>query len=1054
MATDVSAPILRGFLIPDERIGIDTFSASLSSVTQAGPKPGVPEPQQEGALVVRASGSQGAGEAKRFRTVQGGFPGADGAEFVWEDDGDTLWTGWEPPNAVSQFQWIDRSTTANKWKPYDAITRANGTVIVLAIKDTPQVVVQRRITATLWTEVEVYDNGTAYTDTAGCCLCELPSGRLMCFYTVEQDPLYRHIRTSYSDDGGATWYRASARCSPTSVVVRSMKAVYYRGCVVALLHVEALTPDDELRQWVSQDDGLHFRETDASTTEVHGYPDLTVCNGRLTAAFVTLVSGTYSAVCVSVGAPAESMLSAERVVISAAWDWARVSGGTFTRGECILKSDEAGVLWAGGVDLDAGSTQTAYVFRSADGGATWTTGDPVLTLDDASTNMHHIRGTWHGGRLVLVSAHDASPATADDSLSAVYLGGYSTVTRPEQTIYPQYGLSLGYERDYLPFDLPENTGTVWTAGTSGAPTVSITSSGLRVQHTGGADATNWTAAPTTTLETGAVLEFAIKVVAGTAAGVVRITDGVGVSYSVRVEVTTTAIVLKDDFAGTTIATVTTNAGASGVIVRLDVGEATTGKASAWYAPLTTGTRRAFVSIGSSTSLTSSTPTTTVIQLATNSGNASTDVYWGRWSYQTNRDSTSTLFAGQTNPQALTGRAWSSAPVYVDDDLDVSATHGPTVPGDVFHVDTRYDYPVTAITVDVAASPRVGWRSTQTAAAESLVWELSSTLSQSSRLLGPTLGLAIFGGNWRTGTLYGRDGVGTWNAIASIDAASGQSSCPFTREGDTILVNTGGSGSAADYIRHGALVGAYLDCGSGNVYRIDAHSEGAWTTSATKHPRFKVSGTATAHATSGTCAIIPRDHVTIVHDIGKYNAYKLTIDAQDTYEDDFRIGTLCIGPFFFFGLPYSYGRMREHEAGTELYETRGRTRRTIVRAPARRSVTMDWGDWVNARQALTASTVPDYLHAATGGAEPVATRADTVQSLATLVAYSTRGADLPVVYCERIAKSANAAATIRLTDREGFMLGRIESAARLEHRRGVEGASEVNTTAPITIVEEV
>lgn len=1057
MATDVSSPILRGLLIPDERIGLDTFSATLSTVTQAGPQPGVPEPQQEGALVVRASGAQNANEAKRFRTVQGGFPGPDGAEFVWEDDGDTLWTGWEPPNAVSQFEFIDRSTTANKWKPYDAITTSGGRVIVLAVKDQRRVVVQRRISATLWSEVEVFDNGTAYTDTAGCCLVQLPSGRLVCIYTVDQASPTLHLRTSYSDDGGATWSRASGRCSPTELGfadVRRMKAVYYRGCIVALVHVQATSPDDELRQWVSSDDGLHFRETAASTTEVHGYPDLVVSNGRLYCAYVTKITGQHVAVCASVGAPSESLLSADRVAIHDAWEWARTSGGAFTRGECNLVADEAGVLWAVGVNLDSGSTQTAYTFRSADGGATWTDGDPVVTLGDASTNLHHIRATWQGGRLVLVSAHDASPGTADDSLSALWLGGYTTVTRPEQSIYPQYGLSLGYEIDYLPFDLPENTGTVWTAGSSGAPTVSLTSAGLRVQHGGATDTQNWTATPSVTLATGALLEFAVKVAAGKAAGVVRITDGASVSYTARVEVTPTAIALRDDVAGTTIATVTTTAGASGVIVRLDVGEATTGKVYAWYAPMSTTTRRAFTEIGSSTSLTAGSSTTSVVQVVTPSSNATTDAYFSRFSYQTNRDSTSTLYAGQNNPSALTGRAWSASPVFVDDGLYVSATHGPTVPGDVWNVDTRYDYPATAITVDVAASPRVGWRSTQTATDEEIVWELSSTLSQSARNLGPTLGLAVFGSNWRTGTLYGRDGLGTWNQVAVIDAASGQDSCPFTREGDTILVNTGGSGGAADYMRHGALIGSYLDCGSGHVYRVDAHSEGAWTTSTTKHPRFKVSGTAAAHATSGTCAVISRDHLTIVHDVGKYNAYKLVIDAQDTYDGDLRIGTLVLGSFFFFGTPYAFGRMREHDPGTELYETRGRTRRSIVRAPARRAATFDWGDWVNARQALTASNAPDYLHAATGGAEPVATRADTAQSLATLIAYSTRGPDLPVVYCERIPKSANAAATIRIVDRESFMLGRIESAARLEHRRGVEGSSEVNTTAPITIVEEV
>ena len=174
MGVATSLAWLRGFLLPDPRFVLDSFDTTNSAYTEQGPIPGVPEPQDETELLLQAVGEQAASTILNVKTNRGGHPAA-GARFLWQrDTTDSDWFGHDPACAMSGFQFVDRSTTANKWVVGDIVCMPDQTVVIAVTKDIRQTVVWvRDPTAGTWTEVELDDPGGA--STYGSRPCFLPA---------------------------------------------------------------------------------------------------------------------------------------------------------------------------------------------------------------------------------------------------------------------------------------------------------------------------------------------------------------------------------------------------------------------------------------------------------------------------------------------------------------------------------------------------------------------------------------------------------------------------------------------------------------------------------------------------------------------------------------------------------------------------------------------------------------------------------------------------------------------------------------------------------------
>ena len=72
--SEVTKASFRGLLIPDDRFKAEEISTADGTFTQAGPRPGVPDPQDNTDMVLHSSGDQSVAQDLQILALKGGFP--------------------------------------------------------------------------------------------------------------------------------------------------------------------------------------------------------------------------------------------------------------------------------------------------------------------------------------------------------------------------------------------------------------------------------------------------------------------------------------------------------------------------------------------------------------------------------------------------------------------------------------------------------------------------------------------------------------------------------------------------------------------------------------------------------------------------------------------------------------------------------------------------------------------------------------------------------------------------------------------------------------------
>lgn len=1089
MGTDVSGSYLRGLLVPDPRITSASFNSTDSTITQAGPLPGDPEPQSETDMVLESSGSQSANARLRVRCIKAGNGEMNGGRFVWENQGDTLWRGHEPPHNLSAFEYLDFTTTASKWLYPNAITLSNGKVLAVVQKSSQTVACWVRAAGTgTWTETEVYDKGSAYAVGAFPCVVQRPDGRVLCFFVTEDTSASAsQVRMFYSDDDGATWtvggadILSSSIDSATYTITRMRVAMLPNGHMSLVIGVNnsALTYDSIAFQYASTNGGARFDLIDstgwtgATDDRSLGFHDLVVVNGQIMLAYLREDGGTTYL-------PFVRFIGSVNQLFSAAQEYAAYqsgttsyycskSGGAYVNGDLAVVLDDDGMLYMVGRDENSG-TRECYVTRSTNGGLSWRNVSYGDTADghgafwdseDGNIYPNGWAATVQGGRIVLIHTYSTDAETHDPSLCVSTLGGYTTVTLPFRYEATLLGDVIAWQRTWLPFAKPETFGAVWTETTAGAPTSSFTSTGMNLTTAVG-EAINYTASLTTGIDQGLITLTQVQVTSGTAYVTMRTANATPVSYNVRVEVSTTAIVLKDLTAGTTIATVTTAVGATGVAILFASGNANgalgnSGKARAWYRAVTSGNDedREWIAIGSSTT----------VQAGASSGDAvifgilgNSNATFRQHSICFGAYTGKQLYGGQSNPSELCGRQFSSSPTWVDDGVKIRATSGPAFNGDTWHIDTQYTYAIQNVFHDVAPSPNRGWRSTDETQHDIVI----DVHDDETQPLGGTLAIYLGNINFKTFDIA-LDGGGSFASVLSGDTSSGQTGLSFDRYGDQIGPSTASTGTSSSYwYTYNALAGSHIKLNNGGTHtfhRITHNSEGGWqrdlgVAGVTKLARVFIAD-ATGAPTGGllqTTDILSKDVVIFITKPNTYSQIRIRIDAQDTCEGYFTIGSLLIGHVAYFGRQYSFGRSVAVDPLFDMQEGRSGRRKVKQLGPARRSAEFAWLEGVDTSGMNGTTPAPDFISSYTAG-PPVASTADT--PFLTLGLVEQLGPVTPVVYLPAIPHAADSTA-FQILDRNRFLYGRIVSAGRIENVLGNEFGSpgEVFTAGTIRVEEEL
>ena len=636
------------------------------------------------------------------------------------------------------------------------------------------------------------------------------------------------------------------------------------------------------------------------------------------------------------------------------------------------------------------------------------------------------------GRLLVFHTWESTSGTFDDSLGVTYLGGYSTVT---MTGFQKYALDLdrvAWEVWWGPLDIPNNMG--WTA--TGAGTGTLQAPGeLRIAT--GANTRFYSRTPAGTAAEGMTVLVDMAVITGGSVAddrtAIRLINAASNDVSIRFS--QTAIRVWDNQAGAQVGSDVSLAVSSGVQVLVSMA---TDKISLWARLTDTSHDRNWTPGPTNAAIVTGVAVNAELRWG-NIASSTSESDWVQVSYTSDDFNGLGLHGGQTNPDDLWARQYSANLVAIDDGVKIKAIDGPARRGDLFNVNTRYDYAVERIFPPESRSPRVRFRSVDTA-------EHRIALALDTTLLGTAesepgcdlVGIALLGINWRLGKLQRYDvGTAAWVTVATIDAATGMTPLVFLRNGNSVIPDgsTSPFNAVADEFR-----GSTFELSATVKRRIKWHAEGRWDSAyAGRKLQFHLESVAGADpGASAAGRLWAQNVVVLVNMAGEQGAgWRLVIDSQTTVDGYLEVGNIVIGPAFLFGTQYGWGRAQATERGWTRTEAQDRTSRIRETAPDPRVVSFAWEEGVDSSNVYGSD--PDYVVASTtAGSLPVASKWGTILEVFGL---SRQVRAHPVVYLPRVVKSTGAGTdVIHLTRREQFLYGVMDSDVEITSPLGNEQES--------------
>lgn len=1071
----------RGLLLPIHGVDSTTLYAA-SSITQAGPKPGVPVAQQPTEMVMEASGAQAAGTTMQVKCQQSGMPRVDGGgRFAWKYSTDSATQfradGSPGHKGISGFGALDYTVTANRWHYPNAIRLANDTMLVLATRGQDTIVAWTKAPdAASWTSSVLYSYASTSSEIMACGL-QLPNGRILAFFGDATN-----IISSYSDDNGATWTISTHVSSdvgvelvnyPTSRTTKRMRCAYLNGQILLIIHTldgDAAESRDRLYQYASATLGATWDYVDTTTGYVAPYVAATDADQNTRGFHDIVVIGGQAMVCYLKGQQQTSFGEGGlyNVVLGSAYqqirtafetpmfrniarDLANITVGVITVGDLVASVDETGMLVFLAKD---GANNQAMLYAESTRGLATSTDDVTFyelgDLADANKYYNEFAGAHQMGRLVVAHGFKSNTDNHDNSLLVTYVGGYSSLQRHPTT---------GCTALYAPFYLPEAIAGTWTRTNAVTPTVALASGALNIVCNAINESVTWEAA---TVLYGKVYIDAKCTSTGVASGAfirARFWDGVS-SYSVKVKFSQLGFVVSDDNGGVlaTSAAAAAVAG-SGIQIMLAVGS---GYCRVWWRASDLavksdadqlwqdlGTFAGLVNGGASTSVAQFGADSSAVLLHTHTTDVKTVSTGG----------TSVIDdLTQTNPVSLFGRCLASTPQYVDGGLRLRAAAGPGFYGDLWYIPAAYTYGAENVCTDVSPSPSTTWR-TVSNTAQNLRFDLPEVEKyyEPSRVFA----LALFNINYRTAYLDGWNGAG-WVRILDVNSAFNQSGVRFSRTGTT-LTGVYGSGAVAgtNWFTYNSLAGSHVRMTDASTAitvtrRIRSNTEGGFGSACKMQCVLQLDDVDVTDPdgadVADTMEILSKNVLTLCTSISPgFTQFRLNIPSQLIAETYFETGTMVAGTLAVFGTQYSRGRAVATTQNTQLTTARNGSRVSVNLGPARRAVEFAWVDGINTMSLFTAAPDPDYINFA---GVPTAAPADTAYKVAGIVD-EAKGSDHLMVYVPYIEQyTAFLGAQLNITDMNQFFLCRAVSDVRVESIIGNEKSNELVQVATVTLEEEV
>lgn len=1110
MATRITASRIQALGIPIERISARGVAAkgvgSLDSdYSEAGPVPGVPEPDRTTAMVLQASGSQSDDGSLTVLSLRAGDsgPSAKAGGYGYRDDAaaETNYMGWDGYEAVTGVDALFTGNAAAGGSLPTVVRLQNRRVVVCheaaGTVLSPSVAVLGYDPATEdWTTLAASLSVQGSMNDQTCpCLVEIPEDGLLLLFLVNADG--RNLIMVASDDGGATWtagnsYHVLQEDLPVSSTINEVRAAYSNGEMVLFIQWTPGGGGSEIAQYASVDRGVRFDQV-AEAWGVAGDAPNALSVTALAAGGFLLTYADGDAVAADTRYKTRRIGSAWEDVQNATAITVTVDRVTPGRPSVAVWTDEDGVLYLV-CALSTGTETFTAIFRSMDSGDTWEPwGGPVATLIPGATTaeLNEFAATSTGGLGLLITRYTVP--TSNDSNSAlmcVYLGGFGTQTLPATdeaiggtpvvtTNFPDTQYICWSESDdnskpggfWTSIELPDSLG--WTAtGAGGTGTITAdlelqiatvaNTRGYRRQHT---DSTVTTLIAEVEVQVNSGGSLSTKDIA--AEFVLSDYDGTPASatftYALSIRIAGTGWRLYDDNAGAQVGSTVVLGMGERIKIRIVIDN--DGNVLTFYAKH--GPQRTAWTAGPASTTLTNTPADVPNEIEFGNLAAATATsewihagycFWG-WRWAPPSNAAATLAAGFSNSGDLHGRMYSALPVLVHDGVRIAAVDGPTLGGDSWTITPEHTYSLDNIFPLISPSPRRVWRSAADSVEEYVVWRLDADFTE-SRLRNTSLLFLVLNSNLET-VVFERWNGAAWTTIVTLDSTTDWTGLTYDRRGGMLIPRTGQGTVALRYFWYGAHEGdtfEIVEGGSTTLHRIARNSEGAWNDTATvKRPTIKLERDNLPGALTdqefGTGKIRRKDFGAVVHSENSNDfAIRMRIPAQATADGYYQIGQLLVCHLAAFAHEYDNGRSITREFDAEMFRRRGGTRRAVTRGPSRRVVEIAWADTaVDASRVQADSPEPDYV----GGQDAVDLAIGTPHDVLQLVEgvlMEGEGPVRPVVYLPRVPTDTDASHA--LVDWRDFVYGRMEVDPRVDGVTGDESRSELNRLNTITIREEV
>ena len=1079
MGTNKTPNTIRGFLIPHDFDSSYLWNAE-STFTNADTQPAQPIPGGDYDLGLTATGTHDTNSPYIIQTQRAGH--VERASFVWKEEGETDFYGYDASNVLSRWDSIIDGTTLvlDDNVLLDSIGNDDGTACILyqykenTVGNTRTIKVAKRDKNGTVTTTDLFQQTSTSTPTLYGGLCRLSDGSILAVY-MKATATNANLQTARSYDNGGTWYVVSKTCLPTDididgtfgagntgVEINRIRVAESRGEILLIIgaysHNTSVSSTDIIIQKVSTDNGCSFVHVATTGGSNHYYrPDLIVKNNSFwlgyiaatgRAEIIELESATIEIDTALLFAPTE--ITDELVA-------AGLTNGHFTIGEFSMWTNETGRIFA--VFFDASSQELFFMLQSDDAKTWYYTGGNPLTnrkeasqiynIDDTNSRPSILAGCNARGINQLFHNYEAV-GTRDNGIHVFELGGWTTVSMPPVVAYPDSFDFGGWDRTWVAYDKPDSTAEYTAFGTG---TIGAFAKYAQFTTTIGNYRYVRSAAITTTSDEGIIVRTRLQAVSQGHSLTGRGVNITTTNNEVTAWISLTGVVVYDEEGSTTIGSYNFDTTETFELLM----SVHSNKVKAWIltnAEQPENKRWIEVANGSVASSASNpsqyvifghiTPTTGAF------GNTITRWYETHFSFGSR---TGIQITEQSNPEDLNARQYAPKGqyLYLSGGVKISTFDGPGYEGEQYTINPDSTYPIRRIFHTSSPTPRQTWRSSnETQQTIAFYWDKTLQSNANSDLGSDSIGVYLGNINFRTFDVEIYDTSSTsWVNIASVNNKIAGST--WERNGNTIRSTN--AAATGVYIAPDECKGYSFDMGGGIVRKIKGNTAGYLnnTTTSKRAVLFLEDFANSDPTTIATGYLIPDQICTLIHREGATAgaAIRIVIDAQDTAAGYFQIGSFMAGAFV-APQQYSNGRTITYTPGIDTSESTDGVLRTVKNHDGYRQIRIAWTTGIDMSEIYDNVTSADYYKATTNaGSLPISAPADTPLFLfGTLRRLD--GSMKPLVYLPNIDVTFKT--TTFINRRDELLYSVIEGDISIEHVVGDENESEVFRVSTINLRE--